>query len=132
MTDDLIARLEAATGPDRELDAVIAVASGQYVHERRGRDRQEWFYSTSRNYDRRSLHYGGTCRPLEAYTASIDAALTLATGEAIERVGGAIGILRWAIDMMREAGAGIDALPRFIVIAALRAQEDREHGLQSN
>ena len=77
MSDDLLARLESATGPDRELDAAIAVASGKYVREKRGRDRQEWFYSTERDYDRRCLYYGGTQRTLEAYTDSIDASLTL-------------------------------------------------------
>ena len=117
MTDDLISRLEQAGPPCRELDAAIAVASGQYVPDR---------YSPGQFFATNAPTHSSCGIP--NYTASIDAALTLATGEAIERVGGAIGILRWAIDMMREAGAGIDALPRFIVIAALRAQEDREHG----
>jgi len=79
--DELIAlaeRVEALTEPDREVDSLIAVASGQYVYEKRGRDRQEWFYSTSCRYDRRALYYGGTCRPLEAYTADMNAAMSLA------------------------------------------------------
>lgn len=46
---DLIARLEAATGPDRELDAEIADA----------------------------VEFDPTCLHSPAYTASIDAAMTL-------------------------------------------------------
>jgi hypothetical protein len=119
MHSELIARLEAATGPDRELDAAIAVASGQYVFEKRGRDRQEWFYSTTRDYDRRCLYYGGTARPLEAYTASIDAAFTLVPST-----------MNAAIDTRKPAAATLGgewvyaATPALaICIAALRAKD---------
>lgn len=49
---DIIERLEKATGPDIELGAAILTASGTYVLERRGSDRQEWLYPTFQNYGR--------------------------------------------------------------------------------
>jgi hypothetical protein len=129
MHSELIARLEAATGPDRELDAAIAVASGQYVFEKRGRDRQEWFYSTTRDYDRRCLYYGGTARPLEAYTASIDAALTLVPAElannfllSISPMSLDMGGRNWKCQVGKyRAAAPTPALA--ICIAALRAKD---------
>ncbi len=68
MTDstDLIARLEAAEGPDRGLDAEIARLKGYEVHDKL------WVRVTS--YDG---HEKGALSPLPHYTASIDAALTL-------------------------------------------------------
>ncbi len=70
--------VEALAGPCRETDALIAVAAGRYVREKRGNDRQEWFYPVSGSkYDRAALHYGSTGRLLERYTASLDAAMTL-------------------------------------------------------
>ena len=76
--DDLIKRIEAAAAPSFELDAEIAVASGQFVRERRGRDRQDWFYPVGQAWGRRnSSPYCSSHDRLPRYTASIDAALTL-------------------------------------------------------
>lgn len=109
--DNLIEKLERADGPDRELDADIAKSANVQLGA---------CFCTGA-CDPKHVCYKGACVAVPAYTSSIDAALTLAEGDAIERVGGAIGILNWAIDMMQEACASIDALPRFIVIAALKA-----------
>jgi len=127
--DKLIAlaeRVEALDGPDREVDAAIALATGQYVYEKRGRDRQEWFYSTTRSYERRSLYYGGTCCPLEEYTADMNAAMSLASDPALGRFGGPLAILRWAMHNMTKAEADASALARFVTSAALRALAEQE------
>lgn len=64
--DALIARLEDATGPDRELDALLAVASGQFCH----------IYRTVAGcFVYRADEQGGQRAPY--FTASIDAALML-------------------------------------------------------
>lgn len=54
-------------------------------------------------------------------TASLDAALTLAGDPRTKEYGGAIAMLRWALDEMGRAGQDIEALPRFVTAAALRA-----------
>ena len=69
---ELIAALEAATGPSRELDEEIAKTQG-WAYEKRNNDRVEWWYrpdGTRRAYVWRD----NRCPP---YTASLDAALTL-------------------------------------------------------
>lgn len=67
--DDLIARLKKATGPDRGLDGDIAVACGGATGftERFGRRDDGWVS--------RGPHHAVVSAP--AYTASVDAALTL-------------------------------------------------------
>lgn len=69
--DDIIARLEKATGPDRELDGDISEAIGfSPVDYRRGEPRwasMYWFQLSDRVDP----------WPCPPYTASIDAALTL-------------------------------------------------------
>lgn len=64
--DDLIARLEAASGPDRGLDGDVAVACGEYS-ERHGLPNGGWVS--------RGPHHAVVAAP--SYTASIDCALTL-------------------------------------------------------
>lgn len=63
--DELIKRLEAASGPDRELDADIATSLGKPVCKD---DPCNWVIKYPGAYDYRKL---------PRYTASIDAALTL-------------------------------------------------------
>lgn len=79
----LIARVEAAEGPDRELDAAVAVAAKQvpYDFEPAGNGLASW----------RAM-YDNRWWDAPAYTASIDAAMTLvpegvevATGSGSER-----------------------------------------------
>jgi hypothetical protein len=75
-TQELIARLEAATGPDRELDAEIALAIGIV------RDRDGDCFFGHRYYSVMVLERGyydieGGAPELPHYTASIDAALTM-------------------------------------------------------
>lgn len=75
---NLIERVEKASGPDRELDEAIAIALGLYVREKRGRDRQEWFYRVGgEDFERRSTaRYAGT-DGLPRYTDSLDAVMAL-------------------------------------------------------
>jgi hypothetical protein len=77
--DELIARLEAATGPDRELDEGIHVVFGHCLHPF---DKwQKWEIEDGNDYD--SGINCGVCgkdtsfNPAPAYTSSIDAAVTL-------------------------------------------------------
>ncbi|BEV44379.1 hypothetical protein [Afipia carboxidovorans] len=80
MTDlsEIISRVEKASGPDRELDEAIALTLNIYVRERRGKDRQYWFYKVGGNdYERRSTHRYAGSNGLPFYTASLDAVLTL-------------------------------------------------------
>lgn len=60
----------------RELDVVVATTIGGYVLEKRGRDRQAWFYPVDGISFRRQLH--GVYGVLPRYTTSVDAALALA------------------------------------------------------
>lgn len=78
--DDLIERLEAATGPDRELDVAIGLSLSLFVFERRGRDKLEWYYPTWEDagaYEKYSTYYGSTGRQFPAYTSDLNAALAL-------------------------------------------------------
>jgi hypothetical protein len=73
MQTDLIARLEAATGPDRELDAAIAeyagvIPEGYEIAVEHGKPQRYWWH----HEDERQPYWVPS-----AYTASIDAALTL-------------------------------------------------------
>jgi len=73
---DLAERIEAATGPDRELDAEIALALG-IVRERDG----DCFYG-HKDYsmivmERGYYDHEGNAPELPHYTASIDAAMML-------------------------------------------------------
>ncbi|BEV44813.1 hypothetical protein [Afipia carboxidovorans] len=75
---DLISRVEKASDGDRELDEAIALTLNIYVRERRGKDRQYWFYKVGGNdYERRSTHRYAGSDGLPFYTASLDAVLTL-------------------------------------------------------
>ena len=76
MTSGLVERIEAATGPDRELDVEIALSLG-IVTEREGNT----FYG-HRDYGTMVLEhdyydYAGGPPELPHYTTSIDAAMTL-------------------------------------------------------
>ncbi|NQX95018.1 MAG: hypothetical protein HRT64_08895 [Erythrobacter sp.] len=99
---DLIKRLEAATEPSRELDAEIATLSG-------------WEHIVGAAWQRPDGVTVNSTR-IPCFTNSIDAALTL-VGEGWE-----VGVLLDAIDLNRVAGEWIKHLPRFIVIAALKAK----------
>lgn len=86
---DIIAQLEKATGPDRELDVLIALAVGGYAYEKRGRDTKAWYYRIGgQSYERRAVNdFGG--RRLPDYTKSLDASLALVG----ERLPGWAGLL---------------------------------------
>jgi len=73
----LIARLEAAEGPDRELDRDIALTVDGFVYEKRGKDAKPWFYHSTIG-GRRQLISPYNSERLPAYTSSIDAAVSLA------------------------------------------------------
>ncbi len=65
-------RCEQAAGPDRELDAEIALAIG-YTHERRGTERARWWRTPSGQ----QLAYVGYKNHPPFFTGSLDAAVTL-------------------------------------------------------
>jgi hypothetical protein len=68
----LAERCEQAAGPDRELDAEIALAIG-YTREKKGRERIAWW----RNPKGQQLGYDGWHNFPPSFTASLDAAVTL-------------------------------------------------------
>jgi len=70
--EELIARLEAATGPDRELDAALFECVG--LTELQERHCKQWCSQSGRTGLTRA-HYIGAWAP--DYTESIDAALSL-------------------------------------------------------
>jgi hypothetical protein len=78
---DLLAladRVEKLAGPNRELDEMIALTLNIYVRERRGNDRQYWFYKVGGDdYERRSTNRYAGRDGLPSYTESFDAAMTL-------------------------------------------------------
>jgi hypothetical protein len=68
----LAERCEQAAGPDRELDAEIALAIG-YTREKKGRERIAWW----RNPKGQQIGYDGWHNFPPSFTASLDAAVTL-------------------------------------------------------
>lgn len=115
---DLAARVEAAEGPDRELDGEIwcRLHRPHYnlptpIEWQRGRPK------TPGTWLRAYGLFNGFVSPPKcpAYTSSLDAAMTLAIGDVID-------VLLEALRRLVEAGKGTDALPRFVVAAALRAR----------
>ncbi len=66
---ELIARLEAATGPDRELDGELALSAG-WTFQKMARDRVAYW----RRPGETEYYMRGTLPP---YTASLDSALAL-------------------------------------------------------
>lgn len=83
---DLIARLEKATGPDRELDAAIWQVSGQIDSRKFGR----WMGLQPRGSNLSIADYAMTFAPY--FTGSIDAALTPAPGNDVH------GVKCWMLD----------------------------------
>ena len=72
----LLARVLEGTGPDRELDAEIALAFG-VVSSRTGNCFYGHKYYSVMVLDRDFYEHDGTAPELPPYTASLDAALTL-------------------------------------------------------
>jgi hypothetical protein len=77
-TQDLIARLEKLTGPDREVDCEIHEASGHCIHRE-----TSWVWSDGHSYLK--IYTCNACLlsfesppPIPAYTASLDAQKSLA------------------------------------------------------
>jgi hypothetical protein len=119
---ELAARCEAAEGPDRELDASIWLATTE------GATRERWDYTHKAT--------GKLCHMDETrdasrhlitvpyYTASIDAAMTLA----VKGISAA-DVLRHAITRCSRYGAltFIEALPRFVTAEWLRALAQQEN-----
>lgn len=107
---DLIKRIEAASGPDREINAEILLMIGG---KKRGMD---WW-----------IEFAYIGRAIPAYTASIDAAMTLVPEGEI-----------WAIDYLRSpktvarVGAfnqGSAATPALaLCAAALKARQQEQEG----
>ncbi len=121
--DELIAlaeRCETAMRPDRELDAEIALALG-IVTERDGN-----VFFGHKDYscmvlERSYYDIEGSAPELPAYSASIDAAMTLPEdGEAsqiLNDAAGRLGQIGWV-------GRWRDSIPRFVTAACLRARAE--------
>ena len=106
--DELIAKLEAAEGPCRELDWAIAVSVG-----RKDEADKPGIWA---GVDQMAFVEG-----LSRFTASIDAALTLVPEGKVEEV------FYEAMMLCGQAKADFAKdLPHFICIAALRAQQEGE------
>jgi hypothetical protein len=112
--------------PSRDLDAEIYQSLNPHmkpitpVKQHRGRffDPTKALLRTAREYH---LARGATAIAPH-YTTSLDAAMTLARNPAFEKYGGAIAILRWAIDNLRTSGGEPEELARFVTAACLRAK----------
>lgn len=108
---DLAERVEAATGPDRDLDHDIVAHLHQQIDQRD---------LTARKWARRfwEVDEDGDMDPIK-FTASLDAAMTLA----VQGISAA-DVLRKAIERCTRYGAPtfIEALPRFVTAEWLRAQ----------
>lgn len=93
--DELIAALEKATGPDRELDAAIALALGWTKHVR------VWGYAWTRA-DGSDATWNG----LPAYTASIDAAVSLVPDGWCPLIGQNVHHRHWSCLVQRVTDSG--------------------------
>ena len=122
---NLIDKLERADGPDRELDAEIALALEfpNWRTEKRWKRTNGWA-TPDRPTSIYSLYtpdgFGG-CKKAPAYTASIDAAMTLGRDdwERADMMLTAMGVLGNP-DYMK-AGTWLKILPIHLCIAAYRA-----------
>lgn len=123
---ELIAMLEAATGPDERLDFEILLACG-WQHE--------WCVSTGETTgmnDPAGVEY--YLEDLPKVTSSIDAALTLVPESCDWTLEKDFAVVRWlSVDDVDEAKAGFNGrsgtcTPLAICIAALKAR----HALSSN
>jgi hypothetical protein len=121
MMDELIERLEKATGPDRELDGAIALSLGWTFQKMKGDSKPYYRKPGETTYYMRS--------EVPAYTASIDAALTLVPeGWAYQltllfepRVHGNQQAIVWPPDKASPV-SGAPTMPLAICIAALKAR----------
>jgi len=129
---DLISRVEKASGGDRELDEAIALTLNIYVRERRGKDRQYWFYKVGGNdYERRSTHRYAGSDGLPFYTSSLDAVLTLLPDNSIADV--ATTGVAW-VDVTGDPclhSAKCATAPLALLSAILRARQAMQVEVQS-
>jgi len=111
---DLIARLEAATEPSRELDAEICKAVGYVVKNHRG---YGVYYEPVK---------GESWQDVPLYTSSIDAALSLAPdNDKYCNAGLRAGILHAACWQQRIGDIPAWRIPILVTIAALKAREPK-------
>jgi hypothetical protein len=105
-------RCEKATGPDRELECRI------------------WCALNGHTFDLCKQVVGDLSKweVAPAYTASLDAAMTLASNPEFRQFGGPLGLLREAMDRLFRAKADDDALARFLTAASLRALATQAEG----
>lgn len=126
---DLIARLEAAQGPDRELDGEIAVAvqGGEIVWKQANYTME--MYPSHRYAS--TNHYGGFANEhVPLFTASIDAALTLVpdgwSWSLYDVIGKPESVRMWRHPMDVLTSAATPALA--LCIAALKARSNASRG----
>ncbi len=136
MTEELIARLQKATGPDRELDVAVYIASGEFDREQKSwlacRDGLHALRGPDPLDPTPEENAGASKRLCPHYTASIDAALTLvpagvelAITSLMLRPGGAVASLRTGSIInpeTKEWAAHAATMPIALCIAALRAR----------
>ena len=125
----LIRRVEALTGPYREVDEIIATTIGGYVYEKRGRDQKAWFYPEDGGWRRQKY---GVQDGLPRYTASLDATVALVERclpgwrHAYERRATGINLAWVSDDDEGPAMPSVGATPALSLLSALlRALSDK-------
>lgn len=120
---ELVARVEALSGPDREVDALICAAIGWVVKYDRKHNDPTPYYEPVKDY---------SWQPVPHYTVSLDAAMTLANGKGGEitffKDGTAKAFLWQPYPLAIEAKGATPALALTAACLKLRAKEGRDHG----
>lgn len=129
--EELIAALEAATGPSRELDCAIAVAVAGYYEIPPKWEGGPIGYGYVEDDGKRYVEPGhGGDQLVRRYTASIDAAISL-IGEDEFEMTNLYGVARVTVHNQGDFGPSYgssecNSLPIAICIAALRAKLSQE------
>jgi hypothetical protein len=109
----LLARVEAGSGADRELDAEIATTLGGFVREKRGRDQKSWLYHPTA--PRRDGMWGAYF-----YTTDLNAVIALVEA----RLPGAC----WRIEKLSDAMKfGNRDLPDFWATCGLAGEQEQAY-----
>lgn len=118
---ELIKRLEAATGPSRELDLAIANVDAEYPWRWYNADQ---ITVTTDQYGRGAV--GNPISSLEYFTGVTDDALSLVPGDAFEEMKRTPHRKGWRVNLWNAFGVGQSAdhsdLPIALCIAALKAR----------
>lgn len=119
--DELAGRVEKLTGPCRETDAAIGLATGRFfLGEPRYPGAARMYGYVDENGSRVEPGNGSHDSLIPRYTASIDAAMTLA-----DAADDPLDILEEALATAREERDGIYFLPLHICAAALKSLAEK-------